>query len=91
MGREALDDDAVALTPALFIGYKLNIDHVDSEGLHPSDAVEIIRSGGTVLVRPDEWASALFIMLKLGVTTDAALEKLDRAFNVLPDEEDFTF
>jgi hypothetical protein len=82
----ALQDDAVALTPSLFLGYKLSIDHTDF--LSVDQAVETILSGGTVLV--SDGTAALDIMLRLGITPSGALRKLHRANNVLPYTEDLT-
>lgn len=80
------EDDAVALTPSLFLGYKLSIDHEDFDSVEQS--VDVISSGGTVLV--SDGTAALEIMLKLGITPAGALRKLHRATNVLPETEDLT-
>ena len=88
MGRiqPLTEDDAIALTPSLFLGYKLSIDHENFSSV--DRAIETISSGGTVLV--SDGTDALTIMLRLGITPSGALSRLHRANNVLPDTEDLT-
>jgi hypothetical protein len=76
-------NDAAALTPSLFLGHYLSLEHekfVDSKV-----AVDDISNGKTVLVSNN--TDALLVMVKLGIPIPEALEKIRLAITVLPDSE----
>lgn len=85
MGSTSLTskDDAFALTPSLFLGYYLSIEHDDFVSVE--QAVSAISNGRTILV--NDGTVALEIMLRLGITPSGALHKLHRATTVVPDTE----
>lgn len=76
-------DSAAALTPLLFLGHYLSLDH--EKFVNSQHAVEDIKNGKTVLVTNN--TDALLVLVKLGVSIPDALEKIRLATNVLPDSE----
>lgn len=82
MDRKDLPDNAAAITPTLFIGQYLSIEH--EKFMTAYDAVKTIENGGTVLVGNS--TDALQVLVRLGVPIPDALEKIRRAMTV--DESD---
>lgn len=80
-------DNAAALTPLLFLGHYLSLEH--EKFVDAQYAVKRIEEGKTILVTNN--TDALLVLVKLGVPVPDALEKIRLATNVLSDTEDLTF
>jgi hypothetical protein len=83
MDPKTLPDNAAAITPTLFIGHYLSLDH--EKFIDAQHAVEAINEGKTVLV--DNNTDALLVLVKLGVPIPDALEKIRLAVNVLSNDQ----
>lgn len=83
MDPKNLPDNAAAITPTLFIGHYLSLDH--EKFIDAQHAVDAINEGKTVLV--DNNTDALLVLVKLGVTVPDALQKIRLATTVLSEEE----
>jgi len=76
-------DNAAALTPTLFLGEYLSIDHENFSSV--DKALDTINSGGTVLVNRE--VDAFLVLVRLGVSVGDASYKIKRATTVLPNTE----
>lgn len=77
--NSATPSGAAALTPLLFLGSTLGLDHVVLNSV--TDAVAAVEAGATVLVGDE--AVGLETMLRLGVSAGEAADRLYRATHVV--------
>lgn len=78
MGSKTLNYDAAAITPSLFIGSELPFEHHVFSDVQ--NALEIIDSGGTVLVQKE--VHAFEILVRLGLSPEEALNRVRTASTV---------
>jgi len=83
MGTNSLTyDNAGAITPSLFIGHYLSIEH--QKFVDPQEAIRAINAGLTVLV--DNNTDALLVLIGLGVSIADGLNKIKLATTVNTDK-----
>jgi hypothetical protein len=89
MGRQEVEDDAVALTPSLYLGYVLSMEHFVLATTDDLDkAVEHIRAGG--IVRTPVRYLATMLLVRLHVPVNQILKKLHDATHVQPEDADLS-
>jgi hypothetical protein len=85
MGKAQIEANAV--TPSLFIGDVLSLDHVRCST--SGEALDVVNSGGTVLFPRTSrgWFLAHVVLRALGVSSDDASYRIKRAFGDGPDPD----